>query len=149
MTTLVVEELQTTLSQEFTISRSKRYHISGLKMYLVMYNAPSGTFTATIKSGATTIASKSFTSGDIQSDLSTSDSYAHVWKALVFDNNVILDKGTYTLELSSSGYTFSESAYMGWVKEHDQIFFGTDYTVNNIWEYPLSFYLLDETEIGE
>ena len=37
-----------------------------------------------------------------------------------FDNYNLLKRGiTYTIELSSSGYSFSESAYLGWIKPHE------------------------------
>lgn len=122
MTTLVVDELKTTLTQTITFNQYRKYHIEAIKIKLLMFNAPSGTFTLTIKQGGTSLASKSFTSADIKTDLSTSDNYAYLYKALDFDNSLILKNGTYDFELSSSGYTFSNSSYLGWIKSHENIF---------------------------
>ena len=147
MTKLVVEELITTLSQSFALALNKRYHVEGLKIYLVMFNAPAGTFTVSIKSGATTLASKDFDSAEIKTDLSTSDNYAHIYKGIVFDTDLALDDGSYSIELSSAGYTFSESSYLGWVKDHDQVFFDTDYTLDTVATHPLTFHLLEKKKI--
>jgi hypothetical protein len=40
--------------------------------------------------------------------------YYHGFVSFIFDDHVLLGVGDYTLRLSSSGYTFSESAYIGW-----------------------------------
>ena len=143
MTTLVVEELKTTLTQDITINLNRRYTIEGIKVYLMMYNAPSGTFTLSIKQSGSVIASKSFTSADIKTDLSTSDNYAHLWKALVFTNPLILSRGAYTLELSQSGYSFLETSYLSWVRPHENIFNdneSTGYFTSN----PLAFRLIEK-----
>lgn len=120
MSKVVVDELITTLTQQINLKNDKIYHIEGLKIRLIMYNAPAGTFTLSIKSGATTLASVNFTSADIKSDLSTSDNYALIDKAL----NIVapLKKGSYDFVLSSSGYTYSQSSFIGWVKSHENIF---------------------------
>jgi len=145
MTTLVVEELKTTLSQSFTYNLNRRSIIAAVRPYIFMYNSPSGTFTLSLKEGATTHASKTFTSADIKSDLSTSDNYAHLWKALEFSNPIYLSKGTYTLELSHSGYSFSESSYLGWIKEHENIFNNTsDLTGVSVFDYPFSYQIFEK-----
>ena len=33
-----------------------------------------------------------------------------------------LKKGTYKIELSSSGYTYSNSSFLGWIKSHENIY---------------------------
>ena len=144
MTDLVVEELKTTLSQSFSIDLNRRYTVAGIRPYIYMHNSPAGTFTISLKEGATTHASKSFTSADIKSDLSTADNYAHIWKALVFANPLLLSRGSFVLELSSSGYSFSESSHIGWIKEHDNIFQTTDGNNNTDYNNPLSFQLFEE-----
>jgi len=119
---LVVSELITTLSQTVTITGEERLSFASIRPYIYMHNAPAGTFTLSVKSGAATLISKSFTSSEIKSDLTTTDDYAHLWKALIFDNPFQLGKGEYELELSSSGYSFSNTSYIGWVKEHENRF---------------------------
>lgn len=145
MTTLVVDELQTTLTQNFTIDLNRRFELTAVRPYLLMYNSPSGTFTLSLKEGATTHASVNFTSAEIKSDLSTSNDYAYLWKTLQFSNPVFLSKGSYSLVLSSSGYTFSESAYLGWIKEHENIFNNTvDLSGVGSFDYPLSYQLFEK-----
>ena len=122
MTTLVTEELKTTLTETIHLKYDKIYHIEGFKIRLVMFNAPAGTFTLSVKQGAATLISKDFTSADIKSDLSTTDNYAWIDKAIVFDDLLALKKGSYDLVLSSSGYTYSAIGFLGWVKSHENIF---------------------------
>jgi len=120
MTTLVIDELKTTLTQSVNLNYDRVYHVAGLKIKLLMYNNPTGTFTLSLKTGATTLASASFTSADIKTDLSTTDNYAHLYKALSF--SLPLKKGSYDLVLSSSGYTFSDSSFLGWCKSYTNVF---------------------------
>ena len=143
MTTLVVDELKTTLTQTFTLNLNRRYNIGAVRPLIYMHNAPSGTFTISIKSGANTLVSKSFTSSDIKSDLSSSDNYAWIWKALSFDNVIQLSNGSYTLELSSSGYSYSSSSYLGWIKEHENQFNETLGTPLSAFDNPYSFQLFE------
>ena len=120
MTILVCEQLETNLTQTVNLVFNKVYHLDGIKIKLLMYNAPAGNFTLSVKSGAETLASSSFTSADMKSDLSTADNYAHLYKAL--DISLILKKGSYDFVLSSSGYTFSESSFIGWCKSYENVF---------------------------
>ena len=149
MTTLVVDELKTTLTQSFTVDLNRRYTIAAVRPYLYMHNSPAGTFTFSVKdSGANTIASKTFTSAEIKSDLSTSDNYCHLWKALVFTNPLQLSKGSYSLVISSSGYTFAESSYLAWVKEYENIFNTTDGANDTDFNNPMSFQLFEQKRVN-
>ena len=148
MSYLVVDELKTTLTQTFTIEVNRRIKVAGIRPLIVMNNSPAGTFTLSLKSGATTLASQEFDSAEIKSDLSTSDDYAYLWKRLVFDNPVQISKGDYDLVLSSSGYTFSDGSYLGWIKEYDNVFNEITGGVfpNSDWENPFSFQLFELRE---
>jgi len=140
MTVLLVEELKTTLEQDFTLAGSRVYQISALRPFVCMYAAPSGTFTFSIKNGSNVLGSLSFTSADIQSDLNTSNTYAYLHKALEFTNDIPLRAGTYTLEMSASGYTYSPDSFISWVKNND-LFFEVDGTISNDTNNPHSFEL--------
>lgn len=140
MTTLVYDALETTIEQDFTINLNRRYTIEAINPYLMMFNEPSGTFTFSVLDSDTNIlSSDTFTSADIKTDLSTSDSYAHIRKVIQFDNPLHLSRGTYTLKLSSSGYTFTESSHLGWVREFENIFNETTGTPSSDSENPFSF----------
>ena len=120
MTTLVCDELITTLSQTINLSYDRIYHFAGLKIKLLMFNAPSGTFTLSIKKSGDTLASADFTSADIKADLTTSNDYAYLYKALNF--SLPLKKGSYELVLSSASYTYSDTSFMGWLKSYISVF---------------------------
>jgi len=120
MTTLVCDELITTLSQTINLSYDRIYHFAGLKIKLLMFNAPSGTFTLSIKKSGDTLASADFTSADIKADLTTSNDYAYLYKALNF--SLPLKKGSYELVLSSASYTYSDTSFMGWIKSYINVF---------------------------
>jgi len=120
MSYIVTEELVDTLTQTITLNYDRIYHVAGVKIKLLMYNTPSGTFTLSIKQGATTLSTATFTSADIKTDLSTTDNYAYLYKALNF--SLPLKKGSYDMVLSSSGYTYSESSFLGWIKSHENVF---------------------------
>lgn len=117
--------------------------LGGLKIKVLMYNAPSGTFTISLKSGATTLHSEDFTSASIKTDLSTSNNYAWIWKAFQFTNPIPLASGVYTLELSSSGYTFSDSSYLGWISDYESDYQRQTDTPSNDGENPQAFQLFE------
>jgi len=142
MSYIVVDELDTTLSQTITLDYDRIYHVAGIKMKLLMYNAPAGTFTLSLNKDATTLASASFTSADIKSDLSTTDDYAYLYKALNF--SLPLKKGSYQLVLSSSGYTYSASSFMGWIKSHENVFIEPTTSSDNFIDNPLDVLIYEK-----
>lgn len=131
---LIVEELKSTLSQEVTWSNVKRTHLKAIRPYIYMHNAPSGTFTISVKKGSDLLAESSFTSADIKSELSTTENYIHLWKTVSFVSAIPINSGNYTIELSSMGYTFSETSYIGWIKEHEDLINNN----NQVGDFPLS-----------
>jgi len=120
MTTLVCDELLTTLTQTVNLTHDRVYHVAGLKIKVLMYNAPTGTFTLSLKSGVTTLASQTFTSASIKTGLSTTDNYAFLYNPLSF--SLPLKKGSYDLVLSASDYTYSPTSFLGWCKSYENIF---------------------------
>lgn len=123
MSTLVLEELKaSTLEQELTVN--KRSVLRAIRPNLYFHNDPAGTYTIKIKNGSTELASKSLTMAEIISGASwTTGQYHH--GVITFDlsgSEIVLNKGvTYTIELSASGYSFSESSYVGWIKEYENL----------------------------
>lgn len=147
MTKLLTEELVTTLNKEVTLVSDRVMYLKGIRPLLVMINAPSGTFTMTMKAGATELASVSFTSDDIKSDLNTTDNYAYLYKALEFTNAVPIKSGTYNFELSSSGYTFDASSMIGWAKKVDDIWYDIDGVIENETNYPLTMEIWENKRV--
>ena len=142
MTKLVVDELLTTLSQTFTLTKNMRFTVEAIRPYIYMHNTPAGTFTVAVKSGGTELFSKTFTSAEIKSDLETTDNYAHIWKGIVFSNPAHIENGQYELELSSSGYTYSDTSYLGWIREHENLTNEIDGTPVSDMQNPRAFQLL-------
>jgi len=141
MTTLVVEELKTTLSQDFKLNLNQRAIISAVRPYIYMHNAPAGTFTLSIKQSSTTLWSQNFTSQAIKDALETTDNYAHI-KLNLLPDYLKLSKGTYTAELSSSGYTPTSDSFIGWIKPHEDLYFDVYGTPSSDSENPLGLELI-------
>ena len=139
----IIEELKTTLGQDFTISLNRVYQMAGVSIGLVLFNDPAGTFTVSIKSGSATLESKSFTAAQVISALESTDGYMWGRVSLEFDQPLKLRKGTYTIELSSSGYTFGESAYLGWIRPHENIWTRLTYTPTGDLNKPLDYRLFE------
>lgn len=117
---LVVEELKTELIHTATCFR--RAHIQAIRPFIFKYLSPAGTFTFSIEQNSQVIGSVSFTSADIESNTAaTNSNYFHGPYLIDFTNPVIVQPGTFQIKLSAAGYSFSESAYFGWVREHERI----------------------------
>jgi hypothetical protein len=139
VTTLVIEELKTTLTQEFTILTKPRMNIVQIRPHLYVHNSPSGTFTFSIlDSSNNVLISSNFQSQSLYDALDTVNQYAHGYFNMML-NEISLDVGTYKLRLSSSGYTFSEISYLGWVRDHEDLKNPISYTPASDLENPLSF----------
>jgi len=141
LSTLVLEPLVTTLEQGFNLKLSRRYQVGCLKIYLYMHNAPTGTFIVNLKRGASLVVSKSFTSADIKTAMNTTDNYAHVFYPIIFSGNIMLEKGSYDIELTSTGYTYNDNAYLGWCKEYD-VYNQFESEPINPYDFPYGFRIL-------
>jgi len=127
VTTLVCQTLDAPLIQEIRLSQDVRYCIGSIAPYLYMHNAPAGTFTLAIKRGSETAFSASFTSADIKASLATANNFAHVFFPIVPSEPLHLDRDTYLVELSATGYTATDSSFLGWIQQHEDL--------NNILDY--------------
>lgn len=132
-----VHELIDTLSHTFTMK--ERVAVKTMRPLLAWYDNPVGTFTLTVKdSNDNTVASKSQTLATIKSASGVSDDYAVGWVSFGFDNEFTLyPSKQYTVELSSSGYTFSSSSFLAWGLQHEMPF-NTFTKTENIDENPLA-----------
>ena len=141
MTTLVVEDLKTTLTQDFEVLQ--RRTVTNIRPYLVFANDPSGTYTITVKDGATALASKSLTMAEIISGgVWNANEYHYGFINFDLDNEAILNTNrTYTIEYSSSGYTFDLAAYTSWIKPHEDLINTTDETITTDSQNPFGFQL--------
>lgn len=122
MTTLLVNPLKTQLRQEIRLNHDKRYIIEAICPYIYMHNSPNGTFIFRIKKGLTTVFSQSFTSIDLKASINTTNNYAHIFYAInPISGFLLLEKGNYIFELDSTGYTYSDTSYLGWITQHEYV----------------------------
>lgn len=121
MSTILANELITTLEQDFSFNLNTRCHIGGFYPYLVMYNSPVGTFKIELLKGLSVIFEKEFTSSDIKTALVTSNNYAIVFYPILPDNPIQIENGNYTIKLSSAGYTYSATSYLAWIQQHENV----------------------------
>ena len=133
MSTLMVSELFSELEHEMRFTQTGRIHIAGLYPYLLKFGSPVGTFTLSLIKGATTLFSKSFTSSEI-----SSSNYAHAFHPVLPDNPIQIEAGLYTVKLTSSGYAFTSSDYIGWIQQHENIQNSMEYTPSNDTKNPLT-----------
>lgn len=141
MSQVLINDLVTELEQSFRLSLNERYSIGAVIPYLYMHNAPAGTFTFSLLSGATVLTSKSFTSADIKASLETPDNYALVFYHVIFSDPVQLDAGTYTARLSASGYSKTPSSFLAWCQQHEDLNNQLDYVPANDLANPLAMRL--------
>ena len=139
MTTLAIDRLITSFSQPISVSRD--IDLKAMRVKLYGHNNPTGTFFLSIKSGATTILSNSFTSQDLKSKINATEPY--YWGEFAFPVSIVLLRGDYTIELSSSGYTFQESSFIGWAKDYDSEPQNALEFLEDFSKYPFSFTLIE------
>jgi hypothetical protein len=140
MSFIVVDELKTTLSQEINLLYDRVYQIDGISVKILMFNAPSGTFTVSLKdSDDNTLASDTFTSAEIKTALGTSDDYAYCFVPISI--YAPLKKASYTLELSASGYTYAENSFIGWIKSYENVYNSISGNPANYTANPFDFLL--------
>jgi hypothetical protein len=141
LTTLFVHELKTELEQEFKYKLRTRMNIGGVRPYLYIHNNPVGTFTIELLYNSSPIATGTFTAADIKTALATSDNYVHAYYNVTLDKNPVLNHGIYSLKLTSSGYSFNESAYIGWIALHENERNEMEYTPESDGQNSLTFEL--------
>ncbi len=143
MTTLVVDELKTTLAQDFQLldDTLTGMRVKAIRPLLYLHNDPPGTFTITLKQGVSTIDSKSLTIAEILANADFSANQYH-WGIFNFEfdkYNKIKRGLTYTIELSASGYSFAENAYLAWIKPFEDRHNTFTDTITSFLENPFGY----------
>lgn len=122
MSIVVCSELKTTLEQTIYFNDHKRHLIEGVKINIVNYGSPAGTFTLSLKQGVNVLTMVSFTIDDIKEAYDSTDNYSYLYFPLEFNHPVNILKGQYELELSATGYTYDQGSFLGWIKSFENIF---------------------------
>ena len=139
MTTLVVNELRSNLSQNITFKSSGRCHIGSILPYLYLHNSPVGTFKFQLMRYADVVYEREFTSADIKLSLNTTDNYAHVFYPVIPLQKIKIESGDYILKLSSTGYTYSKTSFIGWCQQFENVQNEMDYIPTDIYDNSLAF----------
>lgn len=139
MSTLIANPIGASLEQAITYSSTSRAHIGAFYPYLIMIDAPAGTFTFSLLKGAETLFSKSFTSADIKLSLLTSNNFAHAFYPVIPNNPIQLESGNYILRITSSGYVETSTSYLAWGQQFEDIQNDMAYTPTSDQQNSLAF----------
>ncbi len=138
---LIVHELEASPLNQVIVP-SRYTIVEAVRPHLVLYNNPTGTLTLSILDDTALVIA---TSAVVNiADIATL-AYFHGY--VKFDINAYLAKDReYTLRLSGSGgYSFSESAYVGWVNGHDLAKYPTITVPAGHFHYPLDYEVWERT----
>lgn len=120
--TLVVNELITPISQELVPTRA--VNVYALRPHLYKHGSPAGSLTMTICDQSDNVLATSETIDIADLDAAT---YFHGYIRFLISCN-LLEGVYYKFKLNSTGYSFSESAYVGWCSDYDLSKYGVSYT---------------------
>jgi len=118
---ILTNELTDTLEQVFTYNLNKRAHIAAIYPYLLMHNAPTGTFKIQLIRDSVVLLEDEFTSSDIKVSVSTSSDYVHAFYPIIPLNPIQIEKGIYTLRLTAQDYIRTTNSYLGWCQQFEDI----------------------------
>lgn len=122
---LIVEELVTNLQQKITVGATAQI-IKHIRPHIYKHLAPAGSLKVQILNSSQTLIVES-SAVTIASITTASGNYCHGY--VKFDINAVLAPETdYYIRLTSTGYTYSNSAFIGWCKDFDLRHYDADYT---------------------
>ncbi len=120
MSKIIVQPLISTIEQ--TVSIWETHNVARIMLGVYKSLNPTGSFKVEIiDSDSLVIASKTQTIVEMQTAGSTelSSDYYHGFISWIFDRPVFMVAGTYTIKLSATDYTYSESTHIAWMKDWD------------------------------
>jgi hypothetical protein len=145
VTDLLVEEFVDELEQPFTWNFRTRAQLAAIMPYIYVHNNPAGAFTLSVLDSLDNlIAAESFDAADVYAAIEVDPGvrpYAHVHLPLLLASPKSLPPGEYKLKLESTGYTFSESSYLAWVKEHENLCVPLGYSPTSHAQNPMTYKL--------
>ena len=117
---LIVDELLTTLENEFTMTENAV--ISNVRPYLYIAGSPAGTLKCSIFNGATEICTFTQTIAAIRSSFGDPN-FLHGYVNFAMDKAVYLPSGS-TLKVvieGTGGYVYDVNNYVGWIQEFENL----------------------------
>lgn len=110
---LMAHELRTVLQQ--TITPSRNLNVEAIRPHLLKYASPAGSLKINIRDANGYLIKSSNTLA-----ISAISAVAYFHGVVQFDVDVALKSGvTYIIELASTGYTYGDSAFIGWCNDFD------------------------------
>lgn len=141
MTTLVIDELITELTQDVNIKKDIK--IGSIKFQFYVHNMPTGTFKLEILKDSVLYAEFPFTSNDLRNSFGATSNYFRVFYPFGYQENLTLYQGLYSFKISSIGYTYSATSFLGICKDW-QTYFGQPLATSvEFTEYPFSYRILE------
>lgn len=119
MSTLIVETLQDSLTQDIDFTLTQRVEIAAFIPYIYFHNVSGAVFTFEIERSDVVVFSQDFTSEQIK--LSVGADFAHVFYPIVPANPVQIEAGSYRFRIKrKSGYLAGQN-FIGWIKQYQDI----------------------------
>lgn len=142
MSTVVVDELITTLDQPISVFRP--ISLAAIKPYIFAASPLIESITFSILKDGVALFTQSHLFEDLKAALNTSDDNFHGFFPFYTEGTIYLPPGDYVIRMSASGYTFSSTNFVGWCKDYLRYFgkitgeIPTHYSM-----FPYSFRLLE------
>lgn len=113
---LIVDELVTYLEQKITTSGSPT-QLGAIRPHLYKHNNPAGTLKIQLRDSSNVLLKES-DAVTIQEITDVTNAFTHGYIRFLLKCG-LLPNTDYYIRLVASGYSFSESAYIGWCKDFD------------------------------
>ena len=141
MTTLVVDELVSQLVQPIYIK--KKIKALAVKLHLYVHNMPTGSFKFQILKEGDLYAEFPFSCDDLKSSFGGTTSYFRVFFPFAVGSKINFEEGNYTLKITSTGYTYSQTSFLGWCKDWQGYFGDVTIVPESYLEFPYSFRIIE------
>lgn len=122
MSTLLTDELRTTLTQR--VSATRNLQVDAMHLHLRSSGSPAGSLFVDVRdtAGGIIATSSAVAVNDILTDADAANSVAHYHGLVRFLIDVNLQSGqSYDIVLKSTGYTYGASDFIGWCRDFDHL----------------------------
>lgn len=114
MSRLIVDELITSLVQEFKVKTPMT--LAAIRPWIYCHDNPVGNFSLSLYRDGNLLKSFSFNTTELKTALNVTEPYFHGRYAIP-TTPFFLNRGTYELRFTASGYIYEENKFIGWCKD--------------------------------
>jgi len=122
---LIVHELTSEVLEQSLTTGNDPVQLEAVRPHLYKHNNPAGNLYVELRNSSGALL-KTSSAVSVQSITDISNAYFHGYVRFNLKAG-LLPNTTYLLRLVSSGYAFSESAYVGWCNDYDLRKYDVDY----------------------